>query len=166
MADPYATAIAAHQQRLAEEQAAAAPTAGEIDMMRVTANVIREDAIAGKTSAQIRDEIIAEVGMMASARTPLMQARYEAALLREEAARATGTEGATGVDDPVRPKHYQGDLVARIIEHFELGFHLGNVIKYVLRHKAKAGLEDLKKAAWYLQREIEIREGKHQDGVR
>ena len=58
-------------------------------------------------------------------------------------------------DDPVNPKHYQGDLVQRIIEHFELGFCLGNVIKYVLRAKSKNGVEDLRKAAWYLQREID-----------
>lgn len=67
--------------------------------------------------------------------------------------------------DPVRPSHYRGDLVMRIIETFGLGFDLGNVIKYILRHEAKAGLEDLKKAAWYLDRRIERLEGKHADGV-
>lgn len=35
----------------------------------------------------------------------------------------------------------------------DLGFHLGNVIKYVLRSKYKGKeLEDLKKARWYLDR--------------
>ena len=33
-------------------------------------------------------------------------------------------------------------------------FNLGNVIKYVWRHKFKNGLEDLKKARWYLDDEI------------
>ena len=72
------------------------------------------------------------------------------------------------VDDPVRPKHYQGDLVMRIIEHFglETDFYLANLVKYVLRHKNKAGIEDLRKGAWYLQRAIERLEGKHTDGVR
>ena len=42
----------------------------------------------------------------------------------------------------------------RIIEDFDLDFCLGNVIKYILRHKSKAGLEDLNKARWYLDREI------------
>tara|TARA_R110000744_G_C19362488_1_gene561552 strand:+ start:359 stop:514 length:156 start_codon:yes stop_codon:yes gene_type:complete len=42
-----------------------------------------------------------------------------------------------------------------IIEAFELGFCLGNVIKYVLRAgKKDDALEDLKKARWYLDREI------------
>lgn len=62
--------------------------------------------------------------------------------------------------DPIRPAHYKGDLVMRIIEKFKLGFRLANVVKYILRHKEKAGLEDLKKARWYLDREITAQEGK------
>ena len=34
------------------------------------------------------------------------------------------------------------------------GFCLGNVIKYVVRQKFKNGLEDLKKARWYLDKLI------------
>ena len=34
-------------------------------------------------------------------------------------------------------------------------FNAGNVIKYVWRYKHKNGLEDLKKAAWYLNDEIQ-----------
>ena len=59
------------------------------------------------------------------------------------------------------PKHYQskhGVEVIDIIEEFGLGFHLGNVIKYVLRagHKSNE-LEDLEKAKWYLERVIGIK---------
>ena len=59
------------------------------------------------------------------------------------------------------PKHYQskhGVEVIDIIEEFGLGFHLGNVIKYVLRagHKSNE-LEDLEKAKWYLERIIDIK---------
>lgn len=54
------------------------------------------------------------------------------------------------------PKHYtshpSGVEVIQITEH--LNFCLGNVIKYILRHTHKNGLEDLKKAQWYLNREI------------
>ena len=55
------------------------------------------------------------------------------------------------------PPHYQGKGIESIdvIEAFGLGFHLGNVIKYVLRSSRKGGLEDLKKARWYLDREIQ-----------
>lgn len=67
--------------------------------------------------------------------------------------------------DPVNPSHYKGDLVMRIIEKFKLGFRLGNVIKYILRHDEKAGLEDLKKARWYLEREIAEIEGSPRAGA-
>lgn len=63
------------------------------------------------------------------------------------------------MSDPVNPAHYKGDRVMRIIEEFDLGFCLGNVIKYILRHREKAGLEDLRKARWYLDREIARQEG-------
>ena len=44
-----------------------------------------------------------------------------------------------------------------VIEEWELGYHLGNVIKYVARagHKEPdKEKEDLQKAVWYLQRYI------------
>lgn len=60
------------------------------------------------------------------------------------------------------PYHYnQGRIeVIDFIEDQGLGFNLGNVVKYVARaeHKGKE-LEDLKKALWYLQREISRRDG-------
>ena len=64
------------------------------------------------------------------------------------------------MNDAINPGHYQGDYVMRIIEDFGIdkSFCLGNVIKYILRHENKAGLEDLKKARWYLEREIANRE--------
>lgn len=56
------------------------------------------------------------------------------------------------------PAHYNTGRIEVIdaILDWRLGFCLGNVVKYVARarHKGKL-LEDLKKAAWYLQREIE-----------
>lgn len=60
--------------------------------------------------------------------------------------------------DPVTsPAHYQagGIEVIDVIEAFGLGFRLGNVIKYILRADRKdAPVEDLRKARWYLDREI------------
>jgi hypothetical protein len=64
-------------------------------------------------------------------------------------------------DNVNKPAHYNshpsGVEVIRITEH--MNFCLGNVIKYVLRadHKNDA-IEDLKKARWYLDREISRRE--------
>lgn len=58
------------------------------------------------------------------------------------------------------PRHYNtGNIeVIDAIEAWNLGFNLGNVVKYVARcdHKGTP-LEDLRKAAWYLNREIEHR---------
>lgn len=43
-----------------------------------------------------------------------------------------------------------------------LGFHLGNVMKYIWRWQNKDGVEALKKARWYLDRKIqEIEKGQH-----
>lgn len=56
------------------------------------------------------------------------------------------------------PKHYNAGKieVITVIEDWQLGFCEGNVIKYVGRAKHKGSeLEDLKKAAWYLNRRIE-----------
>jgi hypothetical protein len=56
------------------------------------------------------------------------------------------------------PHHYQGNKmeVIDIIEDYELGFHLGNAIKYILRADKKGNTkQDLKKALWYIQREID-----------
>jgi hypothetical protein len=64
--------------------------------------------------------------------------------------------------DPVNnPAHYKVGGIETIdfIEAKKLGYHLGNVVKYVTRsdHKGRR-LEDLKKARWYLDREIENEE--------
>ena len=59
------------------------------------------------------------------------------------------------------PKHYTTGKyeVIDVIEDWDLNFRLANTIKYVARHKHKGKpLEDLKKALWYLQREIDLHE--------
>ena len=57
------------------------------------------------------------------------------------------------------PPHYTVGRIEVIdaIEAWELGFHLGNVVKYVARAAHKGSfLEDLRKARWYLDRQIEL----------
>lgn len=60
------------------------------------------------------------------------------------------------------PAHYNTGKIEAIaaIEDWKLGFNLGNTVKYIARaeHKGKK-LEDLKKARWYLDREIANLEG-------
>jgi len=55
------------------------------------------------------------------------------------------------------PKHYGGEdnpyEAIKVIEAWELGFHLGNTVKYISRAGKKPNeeeLKDLKKAQWYL----------------
>lgn len=61
------------------------------------------------------------------------------------------------------PAHYQtasGLEAIDVIEAFELGFLLGNAVKYVLRAgKKRDALTDLRKARWYLDRAIKQAEG-------
>jgi hypothetical protein len=64
------------------------------------------------------------------------------------------------------PKHYTFGRfeVIDVIEDAGLDYHLGNVIKYILRarHKGKY-LEDLKKARFYLDRKIKLIEAAQDD---
>ena len=72
------------------------------------------------------------------------------------------------------PKHYQstnGLEVIDVIEAFTSdltginAFDTGNVLKYMCRWRAKNGLEDLKKAKWYLDHlinTIEKKENNHE----
>ncbi len=65
---------------------------------------------------------------------------------------------ATPVNDPIHhPKHYtnhkSGIECIQIVEH--MGFCRGNAIKYIWRAGEKGPpIDDLKKAIWYLEREI------------
>jgi hypothetical protein len=65
------------------------------------------------------------------------------------------------IEDPVNsPKHYtQGNMeVITAIEGMGLDYHQGNVVKYVSRYRYKNGIEDLRKAKWYIDRLIYIEE--------
>ncbi len=60
------------------------------------------------------------------------------------------------------PPHYnQGTYeTIDIIEDWDLGFHCGNAIKYISRHKHKGQpIRDIKKAIWYLNRYLDSMEG-------
>ena len=65
------------------------------------------------------------------------------------------------MQDPVNhPKHYtshpSGIDCIQITEH--MSFNLGNAIKYIWRADLKHdAIEDLRKAEWYIRREIEKR---------
>jgi hypothetical protein len=65
------------------------------------------------------------------------------------------------------PNHYGGKdnkyEVIKVIDEWNLGFSLGNTVKYISRAGKKdpnKELEDLKKGLWYLQHHIEVLENK------
>ena len=63
------------------------------------------------------------------------------------------------------PSHYTTggieciDCIKSALGENFMGFLIGNVIKYSYRYRNKNGLEDLKKARWYLERAIREVEG-------
>lgn len=71
--------------------------------------------------------------------------------------------------DSINPQHYRGKGGLEgidVVEQFELGFCLGNAMKYILRcgRKPKADpIEDPKKARWHIEREIARREAAIKD---
>lgn len=57
---------------------------------------------------------------------------------------------------PHYTEHPSGIECIQVTEH--MGFNLGNAIKYIWRCDLKKdAIEDLKKAKWYIEREIEKR---------
>jgi hypothetical protein len=70
---------------------------------------------------------------------------------------ATFTSNVSVKDNVNHPEHYKTGGIETIdfIEAKSLGYHLGNVVKYVTRADHKGNrLEDLKKAQWYLNRAV------------
>jgi len=55
--------------------------------------------------------------------------------------------------DNTNPDHYTKMSIPPLeyIKEIDLGWNVGNIIKYVSRYKNKNGIEDLKKAQWYLE---------------
>jgi len=57
----------------------------------------------------------------------------------------------------ISPSYYQkGSIeVTDYITSNEMSFVEGNIIKYVTRYKEKSGIQDLRKARWYLDKLIQ-----------
>lgn len=90
-----------------------------------------------------------------------MPLNIEEAMSRDIAdhmARLGRTSGNPNVD---RPSHYvasNGAEALDFIEAFQLGFHEGTIVQYLIRWPKKNGLEDLYKARVYLDRLIALTE--------
>ena len=70
----------------------------------------------------------------------------------------TMAQPAESVNSPPHyTSHPSGIECIQITEH--MNFNVGNAVKYLWRHADKdKPLEDLKKARWYIDREIQLRE--------
>jgi len=60
--------------------------------------------------------------------------------------------------DNINPKHYKlGKIeVIDFILDQQMNYLEGNIVKYISRYKHKNGIEDLKKALWYLSKLIGV----------
>lgn len=67
--------------------------------------------------------------------------------------------------DSINPSHYHGDRKFEpidVIEDWQLNYRLGNAVKYISRNGRKPNedpREGIKKAIWYLERELEALDG-------
>jgi len=93
-----------------------------------------------------------------SLKDSLARARGEPPLSFKVATPISFTTSNKSMTDMVNsPPHYTKGGIETIdfIEAKELGYHLGNVVKYITRSDHKGStLEDLEKAQWYLSRAI------------
>lgn len=68
-------------------------------------------------------------------------------------------QNKTTLNNNINPNYYRNGIeVIDFIEAYGLNFHRGNAVKYIARAGKKnpdREAEDLQKAVWYLNREIE-----------
>ena len=63
------------------------------------------------------------------------------------------------MNDNINPDYYRkGIETTDYIQSHSMNYLEGNIIKYVTRHRAKGGVDDLRKAEWYLTRLIKQQE--------
>lgn len=85
---------------------------------------------------------------------------YEAPTIEAEPVPVVTEQAEPERDAVNHPEHYTSggieciDCIKAALGSAFIGFLMGNVIKYSYRYKDKNGIEDLKKARWYLDRAI------------
>ena len=83
--------------------------------------------------------------------------------LREEEQERAGKEAYGNLDVVNSPSHYNQagiECIEAIAAATDNGFEYylqGNIIKYIWRYRYKNGIEDLKKAQWYINKLIETK---------
>jgi hypothetical protein len=119
-----------------------------------------ESAYTNQNRALDYDEAQAVIGSPPARKASLNKESWNRAL--EKIQRAKEHEEAMSnlkKETVNHPDHYnKGIETIDYIESWDMDFNQGNVIKYVSRYVMKGGLEDLKKAQWYLERLIQKEE--------
>ena len=89
--------------------------------------------------------------------------QYMVRRLREEEQERAGKEAYGKLDVGNSPSHYNQagiECIEAIAAATDNGFEYylqGNIIKYIWRYRYKNGIEDLKKAQWYINKLIETK---------
>ncbi len=125
-------------------------------------NYDRESAILVGKVAEIDDYLIFE-GQTVEELTEMFQETIDDYLERRNMDSLHAESAKSGPDIINHPAHYMsrtGLETIDVIESFTdpVGWNMGNVIKYICRWQKKNGLEDLKKAEFYLKRLIRMME--------
>lgn len=110
---------------------------------------------AGATNAEIIAQTKAAKQYVYSVRSKVNKLKQNAS---PKTVLSVSTTNVPVLPDMVNhPPHYKAGGVETIdfIEAKKLNYNLGNVVKYISRHDLKGDrLENLRKAQWYLDREI------------
>ena len=111
----------------------------------------------GATYAQVYAIDIAHRIRTVKRKKPAVKAKSNMGMKKSAPVLAPAPTPVPVVDMVNQPPHYTKGGIETIdfIDAKELNYNLGNVVKYVARSGFKgARIEDLKKAKWYLEREI------------
>jgi len=129
-----------------------------LDLIKATNEALKKEFEAKKTQEQVDKywQAVGEVQKagLSAARVAELTAQAGKPKLRMQSSRDAQIEMFDAVD---HPEHYKVGGIETIdfIEAKKLNYNIGNVVKYLTRADYKGNkLEDLRKAQWYLTREI------------
>jgi hypothetical protein len=124
------------------------------------AMIIKKTGLSKSYVYNVRSKHKAEIETKPKAKTKTIVLSQSELRLAASLAKARGESftPTKSLDDMVNsPSHYTKGGIETIdfIEAKELNYHLGNVVAYIVRSDHKGSkLQDLEKAQWYLNREI------------
>jgi hypothetical protein len=116
------------------------------------AKIIKMIRQGGMTAGDIADKLGTSVSYVYMVRKEMIKE-----VLTADEIHLKNAVAQVRVDMVNHPMHYTAGGIETIdfIEAKKLGYNLGNVVKYITRSDLKGDrLENLKKAQWYLNREI------------